>query len=135
MFWDPEHILFILFQFIWMEVERWCIEMDCPELFPSIVADNPCLNPFECDVDLPTLNPRSSQLQLHGVGNRDARIVIDRFCARQNTWTEFKALDLKTECFAMIYRNGQLIMIGGWDYGVLNTVITFRRPFKKPTIL
>lgn len=71
-------------------------------------------------------NPRSPKFPLHLVYEErdDFGIKIDRYCPRLNEWTEVRVLGPRITQFAVIHRNGNVILIGGKDeeHRLLNTV-------------
>lgn len=58
-------------------------------------------------------SPRSSRLERYLIYQHAEGIKIDRYCRRGNAWAEVAELDLRISWFAVIYRNGQIILIGG----------------------
>lgn len=94
------------FQFMLDRVNERCIEVDCPDVYASIVERRSSRQEREI--------PRSPPLQINLI-RADSRVKIDRFYARHNAWTEVETLDLEISCFAVIHRDDKLILIGGDD--------------------
>lgn len=58
-------------------------------------------------------SPRSSRLERYLIYQHTQGIKIDRYCHRGNAWTEVAELGQQIGWFAVIHRNGQIILIGG----------------------
>lgn len=77
-------------------------------------------------VEDPNKMPRSTKFKLHLVHKRfeEKMVKIETYWPRQDVWRKVTDIDLYVESFALVYRAGKLIVVGGDDaqQELVNTV-------------
>lgn len=100
------------------EVQQYSLDIDCPELLSMVCARSSSENPNKI--------PRSTKFQLHLVHKRfeEKMVKIETYWPRQDLWRKVTDVDLYVESFALVYRAGKLIIVGGDDaqQQLVNTV-------------
>lgn len=111
------NLIALHFQFMDEVVNQECIELNCAELFTSIVQRRSS----EDRIDM----PRSPKLQIYLIRSdiMTSKTDIDKYCSRQNELTNHVTTIglIKGDC-AVIHRRGKLIFIGGCSGLPLDTV-------------
>lgn len=99
-------------------IHQHSLEIDCPELVSMIATRKSSEDPAK--------SARSTKFKFHLVHKRfEEKIVkIDTYWPHQDLWRKVKDVDLYIESFALVYREGKLIIVGGDDeeQQVVNTV-------------
>lgn len=88
-------------------MNQFCIELNCGELFSTIVERRSSDDRNEVQ--------RAPRSQLHLVSEWKAGIGIDRYCPARNLWTNVRLFDTQIELVTVICRGGKVMLIGGRD--------------------
>lgn len=91
------------------EVRQHCIDLNGLDLL-SLIAEYKRRSSEQSG-----MNARCQRLPFRLAYVSSYKLHIDEYHNREDSWTETDAFDIQIENFAMIHRDGKLILIGGRD--------------------